>query len=402
MTTLTVSADGQAIALACTTLATAGDRSAKPLSPTDWSGLSASLKAAEMRPRDLLGLDADSIATRLGIGIDPATRLSALMSRGGQLALELERLESLGIWVISQVDDDYPADLVGRLGRTAPPVLFGSGPRSALNEQSIAVVGSRDADDPALAYASRLGARCAGQGFGIVSGAARGIDITAMMGAVESGGKAIGITVDPLERLVRRSELRSAIADELLTLATPFHPGAHWHQGNAMRRNRLIYAISCAAVVVTTAAGSGGTWAGAIEDLKGSWVPLHVRDDGSQGNRLLISEGGRPLSMDVDDLLAEQLAEPIQDTLLSSSVAEPPPDELPANAFDAVWPLFVLALDRPRKEKELTERLELQPSQVRAWLELAVEQGLIEVTKRPKRFSLVGQATDAAQMHLDA
>jgi predicted Rossmann fold nucleotide-binding protein DprA/Smf involved in DNA uptake len=402
MTTVTISADGQAVALACTPLAAAGDRSPKPLSPTDWSGLFASLKAAEMRPRDLLGLDAESIATRLGIGVDPATRLAALMSRGGQLALELERLESLGIWMISQVDDDYPADLVGRLGRTAPPVLFGSGPRSALNERSIAVVGSRDADDAALAYSSRLGARCASEGFAIVSGAARGIDITAMMGAVESGGRAIGITVDPLERLVRRGELRSAIADELLTLATPFHPGARWHQGNAMRRNRLIYATSRAAVVVTTAAGSGGTWAGAIEDLKGNWVPLHVRDDGSQGNRLLISEGGRPLSKDVDDLSVEKLAEPIQDTLLSSPPAEPPADEPPASAFDAVWPLFVLALDQPRKEKELTERLELQPSQVRAWLELAVEQGLVEVSKKPKRFSLVGRALDAAQMHLDA
>jgi predicted Rossmann fold nucleotide-binding protein DprA/Smf involved in DNA uptake len=402
MTTLSVSADGQAVALACTTLAAAGDRSTKPLSPTDWSGLSASLKVAGMRPRDLLGLDAESIAARLGIGMDPAGRLSALMSRGGQLALELERLESLGIWVISQVDDDYPADLVGRLGRTAPPVLFGSGPRSALNERSIAVVGSRDADDDALAYASRLGALCAGQGFAIASGAARGIDITAMMAAVESGGRAVGITVDPLERLVRRGELRSAIADELLTLATPFHPGARWHQGNAMRRNRLVYAISRAAVVVTTAAGSGGTWAGAIEDLKGSWVPLHVRDDGSQGNRLLISEGGRPLSVDIEDLLVEKLAEPTQDTLLSSAVVEAPRDEPPASAFDAVWPLFVLALDQPRKEKELTERLELQPSQVRAWLELAVDQGLVEVTKRPKRFSLVGHAVDAAQLHLDA
>jgi predicted Rossmann fold nucleotide-binding protein DprA/Smf involved in DNA uptake len=402
MTTIPISADGQAIALACTTLAAAKGQAAKPLTPTEWTGLSTSLRAAEMQPRELLGLDARSIATRLGIADSPAERLASLMSRGGQLALELERLDNLGIWVVSQSDDEYPPDLAKRLGRTAPPVLFGSGPRSALGEPSIAVVGSRDADQHALNFASRLGEFAASQSFAIVSGAARGIDITAMTGAIERGGRAIGITVDPLERLVRRSELRAAIAEELLTLATPYHPAARWHQGNAMRRNRVIYATACAAVVVTTAAGSGGTWAGAVENLKADWVPLHVWDDGSPGNRLLISEGGRPLGPEIDALSMEKLASPRQNSLLPSAPSQPEPPEPPASVFDAAWPLFVLALEQPRKEKELTERLELQPSQVRAWMELAVERGLVEILKRPKRFALVGHAADAAQMHLDA
>jgi hypothetical protein len=51
---------------------------------------------------------------------------------------------------------------------------------------------------------------------------------------------------------------------------------------------------------VTSAAGSGGTWAGAVENLKRSWVPLFVRCDAlsPQGNHDLISEGGRPLSLE--------------------------------------------------------------------------------------------------------
>jgi predicted Rossmann fold nucleotide-binding protein DprA/Smf involved in DNA uptake len=407
MTTIPASADAQATALACTTLAAGRGGSLKPLTPTDWTGLSGTLAKAEMQPRELIGLDAPSLEERLEIAPEPAARLAALMSRGGQLGLELERLASLGIWIISQADDAYPEDLRSRLGRTAPPVLFGSGPRSPLNERGIAVVGSRDADDDALAYASRLGALCASQGFTTVSGAARGIDITAMLGSIEAGGNAVGITVDPLERLVRRTDLRAAIADEQLTLTTPFHPGARWHQGNAMRRNRLIYAVADAAVVVTTAAGSGGTWAGAIEDLKAGWVPLHVREDDAPGNRLLISEGGRPLtgsSSSLEEVKVASLTESRQGTLPTEPSPPPRPsvEDPPASAFEAVWPLMFVALERPRKEKEVAELLELQPGQARAWLLEAVERGLLEVSKRPKLYSLVGQNGDAAQLHLAA
>jgi predicted Rossmann fold nucleotide-binding protein DprA/Smf involved in DNA uptake len=406
MTTIPISADGQAISLACTTLATNGDRSVKPLTPTDWNGLSATLETAAMRPRELLGLDAEAIEKRLGIASEPARRLAGLMARGGQLALEMERLANLGIWIVTQADETYPPDLKTRLGRTSPPVLFGAGPRSQLSDRALAVVGSRDASEDALAFAASLGAQAARQGFAVVSGAARGIDITAMFGAIDAGGNAVGMTVDPLEKLVRRSDLRTAIADEQLTLATPFHPGARWHQGNAMRRNRLIYALSSAAVVVTTAAGSGGTWAGAIENLKANWVPLHVRDDGSSGNRLLISEGGRSLARWVDGLEIEPLTAAAQDSLLASSTETTSPAvllaDLPATAFEAIWPLMTVALDRPRKEKEVAELLELQPSQARAWLAQAVEEGLVEVLKQPKRYSLTGQGTEAAQLHLDA
>jgi predicted Rossmann fold nucleotide-binding protein DprA/Smf involved in DNA uptake len=173
-----------------------------------------------------------------------------------------------------------------------------------------------------------------------------------------------------------------------------------------MRRNRLIYALSSAAVVVTTGAGSGGTWAGAIEDLKANWVPLHVRDDGSEGNRLLISEGGRPLTRPAEELELDSLTRAPQDTLPEPSVlqAEPPrtSSDNPSSAFEAVWPLIASVLDQPRKEKEVAERLELQPTQARAWLAHAVEAGLVEVGKRPKLYFLTGQGSRAAQLHLDA
>ena len=65
-----------------------------------------------------------------------------------------------------------------------------------------------------------------------------------------------------------------------------------------MGRNKLIYAMSDVAVVVSSADGSGGTWTGAVEALKGGWVPVFARDDADApaGNRSLVALGAAPLS----------------------------------------------------------------------------------------------------------
>src|SRR5260370_3099961 len=49
---------------------------------------------------------------------------------------------------------------------------------------------------------------------------------------------------------------------------------------NQMRRNKLIYALADAALVVNSDYEKGGTWAGAVEQLeKLHLVPMYVRTD---------------------------------------------------------------------------------------------------------------------------
>lgn len=418
MSAAAISADGQAIALACSSLALEGDRSLKPLTPTDWNKLSVTLRSADLRPRDLIGLDSDKLREALGLAEEPADRLAALLSRGGQLALEVERLASRGIWIVTRPDDTYPSRLRELLGQQAPPLLFGAGQQAALRTPGIAVVGSRDVDEEGIEFATALGRLCAKQSYAAVSGAARGVDLAAMSGAIVSGGTAVGVTVDPLERLVSRGALRAAIADEQLTLVTPYHPAARWHAGNAMRRNRLIYALAQAAVVVASSAEKGGTRSGALEDLKARWVPLHVRDDGSAGNRRLISEGGIALPTgDLDGLELEKLTRDRQDSLLSTGdrsqgddtdgapvgdSGESVPGEAEAaveDAFVAIWPILAPYLRVPLGERDVAERLRLEPTQARAWLKRAVEEGYAEVKPRPKRYVLRDAA--AEQLRID-
>ncbi|MCK4451126.1 MAG: DNA-processing protein DprA, partial [Anaerolineae bacterium] len=73
--------------------------------------------------------------------------MARLLGRGGGLAIELERLESLGIWVVTRADAHYPRRLKQRLKHAAPAILFGAGEQALLGQPGLAVVGSRNVDD---------------------------------------------------------------------------------------------------------------------------------------------------------------------------------------------------------------------------------------------------------------
>lgn len=271
------------------------------MGPVAWSRLDEALRRNSFRgPRDLIGLTADEIARRLGIENDVAAGYVRLLDRSGQLAFELDRLRSRGIWVVTIADDAYPAVLRDRLGSWAPPVLFGSGPASLLAGGGIAIVGSREADDDALTFTTRLAAAVAAGGSSVVSGGARGIDAAAMRAAFEAGGSVVGVLPEGVERRLREATTRSAVAAGQAVLISPYHPSAPFSAGAAMGRNKLIYALSDVAVVVSSADGSGGTWTGAVEALKGGWVPVLVRDDPGvpAGNRSLVGLGAAPCSAD--------------------------------------------------------------------------------------------------------
>ncbi|MEJ7695548.1 MAG: DNA-processing protein DprA [Candidatus Limnocylindrales bacterium] len=175
-------------------------------------------------------------------------------------------------------DDAYPPRLRERLRDSAPPVLFGSGDAGLLRTGGIAIVGSRDADRAATDFTQHFAAAAARGGTPVVSGGARGIDATAMQAAFAAGGSVIGVVPEGVERRLREAATRSAVAGGQALLVSPYHPLAAFSAGAAMGRNKLIYALSDVAVVVSSAEGSGGTWTGALEALKGGWVPVFVRE----------------------------------------------------------------------------------------------------------------------------
>lgn len=297
-------ADRQALILLC-----AGSRNARgsgvPLGPVAWSTFHATVIAAGRTPGELLGLSAADIALQLELSTDQAERVVELLSRGGPMAIEIERLASRGIWITTLLDETFPPKLRDRLGDKAPPLLFGAGDSAIASQGGLAIIGSRDADEEALEFAADVAQAAARGGLTVVSGAARGVDSAAMHGALDHGGAVIGVLADALEKRIRETQVRSWLADGQLCLLTPYAPDSAFSVGAAMGRNKLIYSLSDAALVVSASEGTGGTWSGATEALKSGWVPVLVRssDGSSAGNQGLIGRGAHPFPQGIPENL---------------------------------------------------------------------------------------------------
>jgi predicted Rossmann fold nucleotide-binding protein DprA/Smf involved in DNA uptake len=292
---MTITADSQAILLLCSHLGMSATPDYAPLTLREWNPLARKIQVSRIeRPEGLLDLGVVEIRELLDITAGEAIRLAKLLERSGALAIELERLESLGIHVLTRADTEYPRNYRQRLKESAPAVLFYAGEAALLGQPGVAVVGSRNLDQAGEECAALVGNACGHSGLVLYSGGAKGVDTISMRAALEARGTAVGILAHSLEKTIRASELRNALSRGDLCLATPYSPNSGFSVGAAMGRNRLIYSLAEYAIVVASEANQGGTWAGASEALKAGWVPVFVleHDNMPEGNRLLIQKGG--------------------------------------------------------------------------------------------------------------
>ena len=287
-----LSPNAQAILLLTAPLiAGRGKPSADPLTAGEYRRLARRLRELHREPADLLDRGAGSLVKECGSHPD-AARLDRLLGRGFLLSQAVERWRTRAIWVVSRADAGYPQRLKKRLGEDAPPVLYGCGDASILDAGGLAVVGSRNVNEALIEYTEDAGRLTAAARRAVISGGARGIDQAAMRGAQDAGGIVVGILADGLERAAVRREHREALMNGRLALICPYDPAARFNVGHAMQRNKLIYALADAALVVNSDYGKGGTWAGASEQIERlKFVPVYVRVDGDVGKGLAELQG---------------------------------------------------------------------------------------------------------------
>ena len=407
-----LSADTQVVLLLCSRLGQRDENGAKPLTARQDGVLTRWLRERSMRPADLLENGGRArLAEIQAAELAPET-LEQLLDRGAALGIMAERWTSRGLWVMSRSDDSYPGRLKSYLGQAAPPLLFGAGDPGLLQAGGLAVVGSRDASEEDIEFAKCVAAACASQNIPVISGGARGVDLEAMAAGFEADGKAVGVLPDSLARNAVSARYREGLVSGRLVLVSPYDPDARWFAFTAMERNKVIYALSDAALVVSSAAENGGTWTGALEALDAARITVYVKAHGDvkEGNRKLLARGGRPFPegpwTDLRSLFAPVAPEPTPFTPAQASEpaaaslaieklhipeeAEPaasiPPAAQPRDAFDVVLPDLLLALAEPGTEKSLEQALGVVPAQAKAWLKRACDEGHVQKLSRPVRY----------------
>ena len=311
-----------------THVAVAGVNGAEPLTSLQWVRLSEALTATRTPLAALPGLEQPALLELCDGEEQLAARTGRCLEGYDKLGESLERWQNAGIWTLTPYDPGYPAVLVERLGNQAPPVLFGAGPVDLLTAAGIAIVGSRKLNDEATAFADLAGQRCAEQELVVISGGAAGADVTAMTAALKHGGRVVGILSGNLRRTLREPESRAAVSNGRLLLTTAVLPDTGFDGANAMNRNKYIYALSSAAIVVDARLGEGGTWGGATDALRRADVPVYVRETSplSPAHQALVAMGAHTVS---DETLAEETRGP-----RSLMVEHGPPTDAPNTAAD--------------------------------------------------------------------
>lgn len=396
-----LSANTQAILLLTAPLIVGrGENSKELLTPSEYGKLARFLYSKECQPADLVAVGGDELVLEVGKIVN-SDRLKRLVARGFLLSQAIERWRARAIWVVSRADENYPARLKDRLKEMAPPVLYGCGDPAILDNGGLAVVGSRNADSTVLESTSGIGELAARARRTIISGGARGIDQAAMSGALEAGGNAAGVLADSLERVALNRDHRNYLRDGQLVLLSPYDPQAGFNIGNAMQRNKLIYALADAALVVQAEYGKGGTWAGAIEQLdKLRLVPVYTFPNAQQDAALesLGKKGAltwpHPTTPEEfsDALTAQSSLSNTEQLSFSAGNGNQIPEQKLSDTLSPAEQLFATVrtlleqMDAPKTDKEIANELNVKPVQVKEWIKRLVKEGTLEKLSKPTRY----------------
>ena len=419
-----LSQETQAILLLCGRFNKAAKADVTPLAQSEYNRLVKWLRGRKLSPSVLVQPEGQEVLSCDDLPFE-AERLRVLLERGGALALIVEGWDNQGIWVLSRYDGDVYPQRLAALGGQAPPLLYGVGDPQLLSCGGVAVVGSRDADEEALEYTQSLARTCARQGIQVVSGGARGIDSAAMQTALEAGGSVVGVLADSLGKTSLSGRYREALMEKMLVLVSPYDPGSGFNVGNAMGRNKYVYALADLSLVVSTSAGKGGTWEGALEALKKQYVYVRMNGNIPEGNRqllelnalafpeppwddlaqVILNTGAHPLPAEatqsnmnfdaISDAVRDTPIPASEDAKISPSAKNAATQDNPTTtAFDAVLPLLLEYLKQPRDVKSLASSLDVRADQVKDWISIAVEKGQVTKQGKPARYIAKQQEQD--------
>ena len=167
-------------------------RTIKPLSTSEWNRFARWQQTKSLSPEDFLTRDCEVLLKDFQDKTITFERIYFLLDRISSLAIALYKWTKACIWIINRGDKDYPKSVKELLKENVPPILFGIGNMQLLNKKYIGVVGSRDANEQELNETRKLAQSIIKDRYGVVSGAAKGVDEWAMIGALESHGFSLG------------------------------------------------------------------------------------------------------------------------------------------------------------------------------------------------------------------
>ena len=214
----------------------------------------------------------------------------------------------IGKYKIEKIDresTEYPARL--RDIPDSPEQLYCAGDTSLLKERSVAIVGSRKHTIYGKNVSLMIGQSLGERGITVTSGLALGVDAFSHIGALDGGGKVIGVLGSGIEVMgpQKNYKLMQRGLDAGGLVISEYEPTYPASAFTFPARNRIISGIADALIVVEAGMKSGSliTANHALQQGRPVYaVPGPINSELSIGCNLLIRDGATPLVL-IDDLV---------------------------------------------------------------------------------------------------
>jgi predicted Rossmann fold nucleotide-binding protein DprA/Smf involved in DNA uptake len=265
------------------------------------------------------------------------TALKQVKASVPNYAFLAENLQNNGIEVVPIVSVDYSKTLKENLKKYSPLILYIKGNKKILQENSIAIVGSRDASDVALNFTDNIAKRASKEWKVVVSGFAKGVDKQALDSSIACKGHSIIVLPQGILTFESgfKTYYKQILEGDVLVLSI-FHPKAGWGKELAMARNPIIYGLAKEIFVAESKPSKnrqgketkGGTWSGVIDGLNkiqkgirkaGTIFVRQPESNEKNDNNLLIQKGAIAIDFN-ENYLPKQYENKKEDSLI---VAEP-------------------------------------------------------------------------------
>ncbi|MFM2178395.1 MAG: DNA-protecting protein DprA [Verrucomicrobiota bacterium] len=243
-----------------------------------------------------------------GFGRAQAEALAA-WETGVDLALELQRIQSRGLTILTQEDDLYPPLL--KTIHDPPLVLYVWGELQKRDHHAIGVVGSRHATMYGMNAAKKMSFQIAYSGYTVISGLARGIDTAAHEAALAAKGRTVAVIGSGLGKLYPPENM--ALAERIAAngaVISEYPVDRIADKQTFPYRNRVVAGWSSGLLVVEAPLRSGSliTAQQATEQGRTVYaVPGPIDKPTSAGCNRLIQQGAK-LVMDGADVLDDLTA----------------------------------------------------------------------------------------------
>ena len=242
---------------------------------------------------------------------------------------EIARADELGVRLVTWADDSYPAAL--KAIADPPLVLYVTGALEPLAGPSIAIIGTRHPTVYGREMAQLLAFQLAGAGYVIVSGLALGIDTQAHRGALQAGGRTVGVVGGALDCLYPKENegLAKEMASQGGAVMCEYPFGRQPDRQTFPMRNRIVSGLVKGVVVVEAPQNSGTliTVDQALDQGRAVMAfPGRADSPASVGCHRLIRNGARLVTS------SEEVIEELQELLPLAAARKAPRPAAPERA----------------------------------------------------------------------